>query len=534
MTDKIESKGKTVDEAVNEALLQMGARRDEVKVEVLDEGKSGLFGILGGRQARVVVSRKASRGPRGRKDFRENKPDAVTHQLHDDDGGKSEDGGRGRRRGRRGGRGQRGDQDRGDTRQAGGNSRGRRKSPGQQDGQENRNNQEEAREGRPRSGRSGRSERSERSDRSDRSDGRNSDGGERSERSSRSRRGRRRSGGSGGSGKRDEGRPVEARNEESAAQNQSRGRGDSQNAGGRSEERQPNERGDKRRPTRERRSRRARPAQADGEQQRPPSAQIDNRPAEDVSMDKKKGQAHQENRGPEETIVTGIPATRYAEPLRGVTEEGLDQALFDLTNGMLIRAGFPVRCEVKPGEYRQIKIVTDDSSAGMLIGRHGSAVDSIEHLVERMAGIAAGDWVKMNLDINNYRRRRQDTLQDKVADAIDLVLDQGKPYHMETMNPRERRMVHLQVEPIDGVRTFTMGGGGGKHVVIAPDDGSGDGDQESSKKENRAEAQEDPGSAETEPVGASPEQDFDEFDDGPQPETNELVIDDGEDLPRYP
>ena len=57
MSDKLEIKGKTVDLAVSEALLRMGARKDEVKITVLEEPKSGFLGLLGNRQAKVLVEK---------------------------------------------------------------------------------------------------------------------------------------------------------------------------------------------------------------------------------------------------------------------------------------------------------------------------------------------------------------------------------------------------------------------------------------------------------------------------------------------
>ncbi|RKZ11568.1 hypothetical protein DRQ50_13400, partial [bacterium] len=71
MTDKIEVQGKTVDAAVSEALLKLGARRDEVDVKVVEEPKSGFLGLLGGRPARVVVRKRQGGGRRGRgRDYR--------------------------------------------------------------------------------------------------------------------------------------------------------------------------------------------------------------------------------------------------------------------------------------------------------------------------------------------------------------------------------------------------------------------------------------------------------------------------------
>ena len=66
MSDNIESQGKTVEEAVSEALLALGAREDEVEIEVLEEGRSGFLGVFGSKPARVRVSRKK----KGRSDRR--------------------------------------------------------------------------------------------------------------------------------------------------------------------------------------------------------------------------------------------------------------------------------------------------------------------------------------------------------------------------------------------------------------------------------------------------------------------------------
>jgi spoIIIJ-associated protein len=116
-------------------------------------------------------------------------------------------------------------------------------------------------------------------------------------------------------------------------------------------------------------------------------------------------------------------------------------------------------------------VVTDDSSARILIGRHGATVDAVEHLVERMASAAHGDRVRMNLDINNYRRRREDSLVSRVAEAVARVKASGQEYHLEPMNARERRIVHLETARTKGLQTFTIGEEGDKHVVISVDDG---------------------------------------------------------------
>ncbi len=176
----------------------------------------------------------------------------------------------------------------------------------------------------------------------------------------------------------------------------------------------------------------------------------------------------------DEVIVNAVAARKYAHPVADVTDENLDAALAELASGMLARAGFPCEVEVKEGEYRQVRISSDEESAGMLIGRHGQTVDAVEHLVERMACNAVDDRVRMNLDINGYRERRSESLKERVGEAIAEVRETGRAYHVEPMSARERRLVHLAAEAAEGIRTFTMIGSGGKYVVIARDDEADD------------------------------------------------------------
>ena len=137
---------------------------------------------------------------------------------------------------------------------------------------------------------------------------------------------------------------------------------------------------------------------------------------------------------------------------------------------------------MKEGDYHQVRITTDDNSAGVLIGRHGATVDALEHLVERMASQAAGERVNMNLDVNNYRRRREENLVLRVQEIMEKVAKTGREMHMEPLCARERRIVHLEVVKTPGLRTFTLANASGKHVVVA----KGDPEAEEEKKEPAA------------------------------------------------
>lgn len=495
MSDKLEIHGKTVENAVSEALLRMGARKDEVTVTVLEEPKSGFLGILGARQAKVLVERKAPRRGRGREDFREKDQDAIAHDLS----GGQQSGrkrGRGSRGGRSGSRQGRPEQTQSGQPQAdqtttadrgrqGGGSRGGRKPAGDESRNQDRSG-----------GRSG----------GQGSDSRNQGSDSRSQGSGRGRRGQSsrsnsRPGPEAAARPENFGNTMPAEGNETAGNTVDQGpREPRRGRHPRSNSDQPVRRGggqeSRGRSGRDENNRNSRNGQGGERAEQPDSsarAERAERPErserpERGGRGRGRGSRNQESRNqdrdertsnpspnveqvPDTMIVTGLKATSYAAAVRDVPEEALNDIVCDFTAGVLIRAGFPCRCEIKEGEYRQVRVTTGDEGAGMLIGRHGSTVDAVEHLIERMMGVAAGDRVRMNLDINNYRRRREDTLVERVAEAVARVKETERDYHMEPMCARERRLIHLETEQYEGIRTYTLMRSGDKHVVLALDKG---------------------------------------------------------------
>jgi len=556
MSDSIQTQGKTVNDAVSEALLQLGLRRDEVEIKVVEEPKSGLLGFIGSRPAKVMVRKKPERG-RGR----------SRDKRSGDDGAHSLSGsGRSRNSRSRSGRdNQRGDNK--DGRQDGRN-RGSRRSQSQQPGgnEARTESRGDSRKGSRDEARSG--ARGAGGNRNSRQDERQTDKRQENNRQENNRRDNNRHGGR-GRGARKDGEITVERTEEKT----SRSRRGSRGGRGRSRGNQSTDiRNDERTEARAagagaRIAHEAAPAkdnpisQAQGtadnitpvskpgeninmtENQQNPNPQAEALPAIEKTPPaattaetptpvtkpraKRKGWGgglgsrlarknnpavkekpepvvvtapeptkptpvatpHDDNHSrrdyrerrpssvPDEIIIDAVAATKYAKSVNGVTQENLDNALAELAGGMLARAGFPCEVEVNEGEYRQVRISSDEESAGMLIGRHGQTVDAVEHLVERMACNAVDDRVRMNLDINGYRERRSELLRERVAEAIAGVRQTGKAYHVEPMSARERRLVHLEVEGVADMRTFTMIGSGGKYVVIALADEASDSQQ---------------------------------------------------------
>ena len=105
--------------------------------------------------------------------------------------------------------------------------------------------------------------------------------------------------------------------------------------------------------------------------------------------------------------------------------------------------------------------------AGALIGRRGASIEALELLLGRMASHRTGTMIPIQLDVNEYRKRQEDELREDALAWADEVLKTGKDHHFPAMHGRDRRVIHIAVKQIEGLETFTLGEGNGRHVVIA-------------------------------------------------------------------
>lgn len=109
---------------------------------------------------------------------------------------------------------------------------------------------------------------------------------------------------------------------------------------------------------------------------------------------------------------------------------------------------------------------------GMIIGRHGDVLDSLQYLCNIIAGRFPKnpdkhEYIRIILDVENYRRKRTDTLKALARRMADRVLSNGRNYTLEPMSGYERRIIHSEVQNIKGVHTYSIGADSDRRVVIA-------------------------------------------------------------------
>ncbi len=113
-------------------------------------------------------------------------------------------------------------------------------------------------------------------------------------------------------------------------------------------------------------------------------------------------------------------------------------------------------------------LVIDGEDLGFLIGRRGETLDALQYLAGLVANRVDNSYVRISVDIGNYREKREKTLISLATRISKQVARTGRKMSLEPMNPYERRIIHTAVQEVEGVVSFSVGSDAARHVVIGP------------------------------------------------------------------
>lgn len=115
-----------------------------------------------------------------------------------------------------------------------------------------------------------------------------------------------------------------------------------------------------------------------------------------------------------------------------------------------------------------VEIEGDDLS--FLIGRHAETLNSIQYMVSLMISHEFNRWIPIQVDIQNYRSRREKELQKLARRMADQVVSTGRKQTLEPMPANERRIIHIELRKRDDVFTESVGEDPYRKVYIHPAD----------------------------------------------------------------
>ncbi len=110
----------------------------------------------------------------------------------------------------------------------------------------------------------------------------------------------------------------------------------------------------------------------------------------------------------------------------------------------------------------------EGEESGLLIGRRGQTLAALQFLVNMIVRKQYGDGVRVVLDVERYRERREASLRDMATKVASRVVQSSRPVTLEPMNAADRRIVHTALTDYAGVSTESSGMGEDRKVTISP------------------------------------------------------------------
>ena len=143
-----------------------------------------------------------------------------------------------------------------------------------------------------------------------------------------------------------------------------------------------------------------------------------------------------------------------------------EEKLIEFVTNVIEKMGYDVKVQVSYREDKKIGIKMDSSYSSILIGRKGKNLDALQLLANIYAGRLGHEEVRVILDTENYRIRREESLVRLAYTTADKVRSRHNSILLEPMNPFERRLIHTTLNEIPDVETKSEGDGLYKQVRV--------------------------------------------------------------------
>lgn len=134
-----------------------------------------------------------------------------------------------------------------------------------------------------------------------------------------------------------------------------------------------------------------------------------------------------------------------------IEDMGIDCDIESRTEGNMIK--FNILC-------------SEESDIGIIIGKRGETLDSLQYIVNLVTNRNADTYIRVILDCNQYRSKRERSLQKLARRLADKAVQTGRDIKLEPMNPYERRIIHTYLQNDEKVNTFSQGNEPNRRVII--------------------------------------------------------------------
>lgn len=144
----------------------------------------------------------------------------------------------------------------------------------------------------------------------------------------------------------------------------------------------------------------------------------------------------------------------------------IKEKINNFLNSFLNKIDETYKYEVYTDENSNIFVNINGESSGILIGHRGETLNSLQNILTSIANKNLESKAKIFLDINNYKEKRQKTLEDLAVKISKTVLRTNKSITLEPMNAYERKVIHSKLQDMPNIKTHSIGEDPNRRIVI--------------------------------------------------------------------
>lgn len=146
----------------------------------------------------------------------------------------------------------------------------------------------------------------------------------------------------------------------------------------------------------------------------------------------------------------------------------IESTVEKITKELLEHLEAKAKVEVAKNEEGLMIVRLESEEPAILIGYHGQTINAIQLLIGMMAYRRLGEWVRILVEVNDYRQRRKETLERMAFSVAQRAKFSGESQVLSPMPSVERRIIHLALAEDPEVETISEGEGDGRRIVVRP------------------------------------------------------------------
>ena len=147
-------------------------------------------------------------------------------------------------------------------------------------------------------------------------------------------------------------------------------------------------------------------------------------------------------------------------------ESEFEKDIIAFLSGLIEKIGLSAEIRISYREERKLGLDIETAESGILIGKRGQTLEALQLITNIVAGRLENGSVRIIIDTQNYRIRRERTIIRFALQAAEHVRRTGVSRLLEAMNPFERRLIHTALSKEDDIETMSEGDGLYKRIRI--------------------------------------------------------------------